>query len=157
MKIVSNLIKHYDEDRYWRSREYVVQKGGNKLLKILRLLYLRRCDALNGASMGTHLGGGATFAEPPHLPHGLKGIVISHFAKFGRGVRIFHQVTIGNDDRDIENAPEIGDNVTIFPGAKIVGKIKIGNNVTIGPNAVVFFDVPDNATVIVERPKVIIK
>ena len=48
----------------------------------------------------------------------------------------------------LENIPTIGDNVTICPGAKIIGKITIGNNVTIGPNSVVVKDVPDNAVVV---------
>lgn len=41
----------------------------------------------------------------------------------------------------------IGDNVTIFAGAKVIGNIRIGNNVTVGANSVVTSDVPDNAIV----------
>lgn len=44
--------------------------------------------------------------------------------------------------------PIIGDYVTIFPGAKIFGGIKIGNHVTIGANAVVNCDIPDYAVVV---------
>lgn len=33
----------------------------------------------------------------------------------------------------------------------------IGNNVRIGANCIVFFDVPDNATVVLEKPRVIMK
>lgn len=54
-------------------------------------------------------------------------------------------------------APVIGDNVYIGPGAKIFGAIHIGNNVRIGANCVVFEDVPDNATVVLPKPRVIIK
>lgn len=43
--------------------------------------------------------------------------------------------------------PTIGDNVTIYAGAKVIGNIKIGNNVTIGANSVVTNNVPDNAIV----------
>ena len=53
--------------------------------------------------------------------------------------------------------PTIGDDVYIGPGAKIFGGIKIGNNVRIGANCVVFEDVPDNATVVLQKPRVIIK
>lgn len=42
--------------------------------------------------------------------------------------------------------PTIGDNVRIYPGAKIIGKIKIGNNATIGMNTVVIDNVPPNVT-----------
>lgn len=42
--------------------------------------------------------------------------------------------------------PTIGDNVRIYPGAKIIGKVKIGNNATIGLNTVVIDNVPPNVT-----------
>lgn len=124
-------------------------------MNIIRLMYIKRCDAFNCASMGTDLGRGATFKTTPSFPHGINGIIISPDAVIGANCRIFHQVTIGNDYRDVENVPTIGDNVTIYPGAKIVGKVKIGNNVEIGANAVVVEDVPDNSVVL--APKAIIK
>lgn len=58
---------------------------------------------------------------------------------------------------EIGGAPTIGDNVYIGPGAKIFGAIHIGNNVRIGANCVVFEDVPDNATVVLPKPRIIIK
>ena len=54
-------------------------------------------------------------------------------------------------------APEIGDNVFIGAGAKIIGKIKIGNNVRIGAGCIVVTDIPDNATVVMSKPRVILK
>ena len=43
--------------------------------------------------------------------------------------------------------PTIGDNVTIYSGAVVVGKIEIGNNVRIAANTVVRQDIPDNSLV----------
>lgn len=43
--------------------------------------------------------------------------------------------------------PTIGNNVTIFPGARVVGNIHVGDNVVIGANSVVVKDVPDNSIV----------
>ena len=40
--------------------------------------------------------------------------------------------------------PTIGNNVTIYAGAVIVGNIKIGDNVVIGANSFVNKDIPDN-------------
>ena len=57
----------------------------------------------------------------------------------------------------MNGVPSIGDNIYIGPGAKIFGDIHIGNNVRIGANCPVFFDVPDNATVVLDKPRVIIK
>lgn len=51
----------------------------------------------------------------------------------------------------------IGDNVFIGAGAKIIGKVKIGNNVKIGAGCIVVTDVPDNAVVVMNKPRIIIK
>ena len=47
--------------------------GGLKLLKFFYLLYIKRCDAFNKASMGTDWNHGAVFETVPKLPHGLNG------------------------------------------------------------------------------------
>lgn len=44
--------------------------------------------------------------------------------------------------------PDIGNNVMVGSGAKVLGPIKIGNNVKIGANAVVLKNVEDNVTVV---------
>lgn len=118
------------------------------------LLYIKRCDAFNGASLGTHLGFGAFFGSIPHLPHGLYGIIVSHNAIIGNNVTIFHRVTIGEGD---EGAPKIGNNVLIGAGATILGNVKIGNNVKIGAGCIVTKDIPDNATVVMSAPRIILK
>ena len=43
--------------------------------------------------------------------------------------------------------PTIGNNVTIYSGAKVLGNIIIGDNVIVGANAVVLRDVPANCVV----------
>lgn len=150
-------IQHYDEDKYWSRREKVIstQKGFFcKCLNYCRLLYIKRCDAFNNASTGTHLGFGAQFHTPPKLPHGLYGIIISHNAVIGSNCTIFHQVTIGEGKG---GAPIIGDNVFIGAGAKIVGNVKIGSNSKIGVNAVVVHDVPENSVVTAPEGTVIVR
>lgn len=83
------------------------------------------------------------------------GITIHPNAKLGHNCRIYQNVTIGNDEKDFLNVPDIGDNVTIYANAVVFGKIKIGNNVTIGAGSVVFKDVPDNAVVAGNPAKII--
>lgn len=164
-KIVSH-IQHYDSNKYWKMREYIQNRqesgkhkyytlGGIK--ELICIFRCKRMDAFAGASTGLRFGSGsAHFDSKPRLPHNLYGIIIAPYVKIGKNCRICQQVTIGNDYKDIHNAPIIGDNVEIYPGAKIVGKITIGNNVKIGANAVVFQDVPDNATVVVDSPRIIV-
>ena len=73
------------------------------------------------------------------------GIVISGYAKFGDNCRLRNGVVVGLKNVADPCAPQIGNNVDIGAGAKILGNIKIGNNVNIGANSVVLTDVPDNA------------
>jgi serine O-acetyltransferase len=78
------------------------------------------------------------------IQHGFATIISAE--KIGRNCWINQQVTIGySNDTD---CPVIGDNVAIYAGAKIVGKVKIGNNSVIGANTVVTKDVPDNCVVV---------
>ena len=103
---------------------------------------------------------GAEFASVPVFPHGVTGIFVSEGAKIGTNCVIFHQVTIGSNmlpGSPGHGSPVIGDNVYIGCGAKIIGGVRIGNNVRIGANCVVTRDVPDNATVVLEKPRVLIR
>jgi serine O-acetyltransferase len=64
----------------------------------------------------------------------------------GKNCIIHHLVTIGysSDDR----RPTIGDNVTIFPGATIVGGARLGDNSAVAANSLVLGNVAANTTVI---------
>lgn len=78
---------------------------------------------------------------------------IIHAKSLGRNCTIFQNVTIGywNGDK-----PTIGDNVTVYAGAVIIGGIYIGDNVEIGANAVVTKNIPAN-TIVAGVPAKIIK
>ena len=66
--------------------------------------------------------------------------------KIGRNCSIIASVTIGM--RNEWQFPEIGDNVFIGAGARVLGAIKIGDGAVIGANAVVINDVPAGATAV---------
>jgi serine O-acetyltransferase len=84
------------------------------------------------------------------LPHPV-GIVIGDSVKIGRNVALYQNVTIGLaeavEDGSEKAYPEIGDGVTIYAGAVIIGPIRIGKGAVVGANAVVTRDVPENVTV----------
>ena len=63
-------------------------------------------------------------------------IVVNSAAKVGKNCRIQEGVNIGATNGSA-SAPQIGDNVFIGTGAKIIGDISIANDVAIGANAVV--------------------
>lgn len=145
-------VSHFDYDKYWKMREYVTSHRG---VKAYYYLYqIKKMDAFHNASLGTHIGfSSAKFEERPYLPHGLNGIIVSNDAIIGKQCQLYHQVTIGGGNG---GSPVIGDNVLIGAGAKIIGPVKIGNNVKIGAGCVVTIDVPDDATVVMDKPRIIL-
>ena len=154
-KFFRSIVQKYNHERYWRFRSIVVDPNrGSKIGDLCRLYYIKRADAFNNASMGTHRNFGASFAEPPQLPHGLNGIIVSHNAVIGKGCRIYHQVTIG-EGRD--GAPQIGDHVVIGAGTKIVGNITVGDYAKIGVGCVISQDIPSHALVLAGEPSIIVK
>jgi serine O-acetyltransferase len=77
------------------------------------------------------------------VQHGYATIIAPR--KIGRNCWVNQGVTIGyTNDND---CPTLGDNVTIYAGAKVLGDVYVGNNVIVAANAVVVKDVPDNAIV----------
>lgn len=84
------------------------------------------------------------------IPHP-QGIVLGA-REIGSNVTIFHQVTLGGKVADFSYdpacRPQVGDNVTLSVGAKILGPLMLGDGCTIGANAVVLEDVPPGATAV---------
>jgi serine O-acetyltransferase len=78
------------------------------------------------------------------MPH-TNGIVINSGARIGCNCEIFQQVTIGEGKG---GCPEIGNNVSIGPGAKILGGVRVGDGSRIGANALVVRDVPEGSLVL---------
>lgn len=70
------------------------------------------------------------------------GIVIGQGTVIGDYCKIYQNVTIG---QKAGRFPVIGNHVTIYPGAVIIGDVKIGDYAVIGANAVVTKDVPEGA------------
>lgn len=133
-----------------------LQTTQNKILFMIYLHLFEKELQKNGSSIGAK----TEFANEPFFPHGITGIFISQGAKIGKDAVIFQQVTIGSNTlkgSKSYGAPVIGDNCYIGAGAKIIGGIKIGDNVRIGANAVVVKDVPDNAVVVNQPGRIIIK
>jgi len=92
----------------------------------------------------THLGGGIITGHPYATILNAKSI--------GENFYVNHLVTIGEIDG---KRPIIGDNVSIYTGAIVIGDIKIGNNSKIGAGAVVVKNVPENSVVVGNPGRVI--
>lgn len=77
------------------------------------------------------------------IQHGYATIIAPH--SIGKNCWVCQGVTIGyTNDTD---CPTIGDNVTIYAGAKVLGNVIVGDNSIIAANAVVVKDVPANVIV----------
>ena len=85
--------------------------------------------------------------------HGI-GTVFNAASVIGKNCTVLHNVTIGAGRG---GAPTLGDNVYVGAGALIIGGVKIGDNVKIGANCVVVEDIPANATVVMQKPRIISK
>ena len=83
-------------------------------------------------------------------------IVVNPNAQIGENCRLHCGVNIGASAGNTE-APTIGNNVYIGPGAILFGNIKIADNVTIGANATVNRDCLDQNVVLAGSPAKIVK
>jgi len=100
------------------------------------------------ALTGIEIHPGAVIGNGFFIDHGT-GVVIGETAVIGDNVTIFQGVTLGGTGKERgKRHPDIGNNVVVGTGAKILGNILIGDNSYIGANAVVLNDVPPNSTVV---------
>jgi serine O-acetyltransferase len=109
---------------------------------IHRLIFFRF-----GLEIGGDIGGGL------YIAHSV-GTVIN-VKRMGENCSVIAAVTIGM--RNEWAFPEIGNNVFIGAGARVLGEITIGHNAKIGANAVVLHDIPENATAVGIPARVITK
>lgn len=122
------------------------------ILKLFAFLLFKIIEILTGVSVPASAQIGKGF----YVGH-FGNIILHSDVVMGENCSIGPGVLIGTRGLGKPGAPQIGDNVYIGVGAKILGKIKIGDNVRIGANAVVITDVPDNATVVGNPSRIIIR
>ena len=107
---------------------------------LLPALLDRACIVFFNVNLGnyTEIDGGL------YLPHG--NVVVDGLVSIGRNCVIAPWVTIGTNGSVA--GPQIGDDVFIGTGAKVLGAIRVGDRARIGANAVVLHDVPPDTTVV---------
>ncbi|OFZ70208.1 MAG: hypothetical protein A3K03_01380 [Bdellovibrionales bacterium RIFOXYD1_FULL_44_7] len=100
---------------------------------------------------GIDIHPGAKIDEEFFIDHGT-GVVIGETCVIGKRVRIYQGVTLGaksfpldergNPIKGIERHPIIEDDVIIYAGATILGRIRIGKGSVIGGNVWITSDLP---------------
>lgn len=103
-----------------------------------KLFFLARfVSQLGKFFTGIEIHPGAKIGNNLFIDHGT-GIVIGETATIGDNCTIYHDVTLGGTGKDkYKRHPDIGNNVMIGTGTKILGPIKIGDNVKVGANSTI--------------------
>lgn len=79
-----------------------------------------------------------------------RGIIFTDMVTTGDNLTLIGPLTCGTKGiglSDDPRGPTVGNNVTVYAGARLIGPVKIGDNVYIGANAVVINDIQSNAIV----------
>jgi serine O-acetyltransferase len=116
----------------------------------VRHFYLigRMISQLVRSQTGIEIHPGATIGPQLFIDHGM-GVVIGETAEVGKGVTLYHGVTLGGTSLNKgKRHPTLEDHVVVGAGAKVLGNIVIGANSRIGANAVVIKSVPPNSVVV---------
>ncbi|WP_339916551.1 serine acetyltransferase [Yeosuana marina] len=116
----------------------------NNSLKHIFNIYCRKEPNFT-IDISTKLGGGILTGHPY--------CTVLNAESIGDDFYVNHLVTIGEVNG---KRPTIGNNVSIYTGAIVIGDINIGHNCTIGAGAVVTKSIPNNC-VVVGNPSKIIK
>lgn len=114
------------------------------------------------ADTGIDIHPGAQIGEYFSIDHGT-GVVIGETCIIGNHVKIYQSVTLGaksfpidengNPIKGIARHPIVEDNVVVYSGATILGRITIGKNSIIGGNVWLTHPLPPNSRVIQSRAK----
>lgn len=110
---------------------------------------------------GIDIHPGAEIGEYFFIDHGT-GVVIGETCVIGNRVRLYQGVTLGaksfaldakgNPVKGIDRHPIVEDNVIIYSGATILGRVVIGKNSVIGGNVWITYDVEPGSVISQKSP-----
>ncbi|MDS1141360.1 serine O-acetyltransferase EpsC [Pusillimonas sp. SM2304] len=114
-------------------------------------LLARMSSELAHSQTGIDIHPGAQIGPCFFIDHGT-GVVIGETAIIGKGVRIYQAVTLGAKrfptdsngklEKGLPRHPIVEDDVVIYAGATILGRVTLGRGCTIGGNVWLINDVP---------------
>lgn len=140
-----------------------IYRISHALYKLGYKIQARYLSEVAHSATGIDIHPAATISYPFFIDHGT-GIVIGETSSIGKRARLYQSVTLGavslhnaKELRGVVRHPQVGDDVTIYAGASLLGPIHIGNNVTIGSNVFLTEDVCDNVRVVIGKPELIYK
>lgn len=132
----------------------------HELYKLDCALIARIIAEMSHSKTGIDIHPGARIGRDFFIDHGT-GVVIGETCVIGNSCRLYQGVTLGalsfpkNDDgtliKGIPRHPVLEDNVTVYAGATILGRVTIGKGAVIGGNVWITDNVPAGAKVSQER------
>ncbi len=136
------------------------QRIAHQLYKMDVSLIPRIITEMAHSATGIDIHPGAEIGERFFIDHGT-GVVIGETSIIGNNVRIYQGVTLGaksfpkdaqgNLAKGIPRHPIVEDDVVIYAGATILGRITIGKGSTIGGNVWITKDVPPGTRILQMR------
>lgn len=134
----------------------------HKLLQLEVPLIPRFISEMAHSETGIDIHPKAQIGESFTIDHGT-GVVIGSTAILGNYVKIYQGVTLGaksfplddegNPIKGIPRHPILEDDVVIYAGATILGRVTIGKGSVIGGNVWVTNSLPPNSRIVQKRPK----
>jgi len=134
----------------------------HKLLELEVPLIPRYMTEMAHSETGIDIHPRAVIGENFTIDHGT-GVVIGSTSIIGNNVKIYQGVTLGaksfpldekgNPIKGIPRHPIVEDDVVIYSGATILGRITIGRGSVIGGNVWLTKDVPPNSRIIQSFPR----
>lgn len=128
----------------------------HRLYKLGLPLIARIISEIAHSETGIDIHPGATIGGSFFIDHGT-GVVIGETTIIGERVRIYQAVTLGakrfpaNETGDLQKGlprhPIVEDDVVIYAGATILGRVTIGKNSTIGGNVWITHSLPSGSNV----------
>lgn len=119
--------------------------GQPKWLKLLLWLPKTFQQLVISTLTGIEIETSARIGKGLFVPH-FTGIFVNADCQIGENCTILQGVTLGIGGDNDGRSPQVGNNVYIGAGAKLIGGIRIGDNASIGGNSLVVSSVPDNHT-----------
>lgn len=143
-------------------RALISYRTAHRLYELGVPLIPRILTEMAHSETGIDIHPGAQIGEYFFIDHGT-GTVIGETAVIGKNVRLYQGVTLGavsfpadaegNPIKGIPRHPIVEDDVTIYAGATILGRVTIGKGSEIGGNVWITTDVPPNTRVVQRQPQ----
>ena len=134
----------------------------HELYRLGAPMLARIISEISHSSTGIDIHPGAQIGEGIFIDHGT-GVVIGETAIIGKRVRLYQAVTLGAKRFEVDEHgalaktyprhPIVEDDVVIYAGATILGRITVGRGSTIAGNVWLTHSVPPGSTISQARPR----